>query len=286
MRKRLLISYVISLFMGASIASAEEVQKTDEYVKNTKVVQDIPIIEYYKTGSGKRPLLILSHGFSGRKSDFFQSMETIKGLANKGFYIVAMDNRGHGERKGPTFSSRVIKDSKINIFEIRKLIKESADDVSTLIDYYETNSLIDMNQIGITGCSMGGFITFRAMMIDSRIKAAAPMIGSPTWEDIPREVAQPLSIEQNKEAMDNLKELSQQYCPNYFPDKFYGRNLLIQNGAQDMHVNIAEVKKFYDVISENSPQTITMITYPGIGHKVTPEMLTVTTEWLCKKLIL
>ncbi len=251
---------------------------------NIKVVQDIPIIEYYKAGQEKMPLLLLSHGFSGSKNDFFQDMKFVQELADKGFYIIAMDNRGHGDRNDLSFASCAIKNSKINIYEIRNLIKNSADDVSTLINYYENNNLIDKKRIGMTGCSMGGFITFRAMMTDSRIQAAAPLIGSPTWEDIPQEVPQPLSVDRDEAILKKLKALSLQYSPNYFPEKFYGRNLLIQNGEQDKHVDCNEVKNFYDKVAEISPETISLITYPATEHKVTPEMLTVTREWLCKKL--
>jgi hypothetical protein len=285
-RKSLLVGlFGIFLSAGISTVGAEAALHTDEYVKNTKIVQDIPVIEYYKKGQEKMPLLILSHGFSGSKNDYFNDMKFVRGLADKGLFIVAMDNRCHGERKGPAFSSVVINKSKINIYEIRKIIKESADDVSTLIDYYETNFLIDKDRIGMTGISMGGFTTFRAMMIDSRIKVAAPMIGSPVWEDIPQEVPHSTSIDQNEEVMTHLTQLSQKYSPNYYPEKFYGRNLLIQNGEQDKHVSIAEVKKFYNIIAKKSPQTITMISYPNLGHDVTTEMLTVTTEWLCEKLL-
>jgi hypothetical protein len=144
LKKSLLVGLCgILLLTGVSAGRAAGIQEPNEYVKNIKVIEDIPVIEYYKTGREKMPLLILSHGFTGSKNDFFQDMKIVQKLADKGFFIIAMDNRGHGDRKDPAFLGYAIKDSKINIYVIRKLIKESADDVSSLINYYENNCLID-----------------------------------------------------------------------------------------------------------------------------------------------
>ena len=47
-----------------------------------------------------------------------------------------MDNKGHGERNGPDFKSQVFTKHGFNLYEVRRLIKETADDIPILIDHY------------------------------------------------------------------------------------------------------------------------------------------------------
>ena len=41
-------------------------------------------------------------------------------LAKAGYYAVALDNRGHGERKGPDFKSQVFEKDGFNLYESLK----------------------------------------------------------------------------------------------------------------------------------------------------------------------
>ncbi len=71
------------------------------------------------------------------------------------------------------------------MYQVRKAIKESADDVIILIDYYTAKDQLDPGRIAVLGISMGGCVTFRTLVIEDRIKLALPIIGTPYWEDIP-----------------------------------------------------------------------------------------------------
>ena len=60
------------------------------------------------------------------------------------------------------------------IFRVRQLIKETADDVVKLVDYYDGVGSLKISKIGMIGISMGGFTTFRVGIIDDRVKVLTP----------------------------------------------------------------------------------------------------------------
>ena len=52
-------------------------------------------------------------------------------------------------------------------------------DISDLIDRFSDDARTDCDSIGLGGISMGAFTTFLASTLEHRIRAAAPIIGSP-----------------------------------------------------------------------------------------------------------
>ncbi len=66
-----------------------------------KELNNIPHLVSYKNDEVPKPLIILIHGFTENK-DFFK--KEIFQLVKQGYFVVAMDNRLHGEWKGPRFA--------------------------------------------------------------------------------------------------------------------------------------------------------------------------------------
>lgn len=59
-------------------------------------VYDIPIINIYQENAFNAPLVFFIHGYGGYRE---QALDYGYMLAQKGFYYVSMDCKGHGERK-------------------------------------------------------------------------------------------------------------------------------------------------------------------------------------------
>jgi uncharacterized protein len=150
-----------------------------------EVIKGIPILKCSNESDSKKPLIIFSHGFTGKKDDWKEYMSE---LAEIGYYAVALDNRLHREREDIGLDSVMSSEGKINFFGVCKAIKDNAEDITILIDYFTTKNDIDLDRIGMVVISMGGFTTFRAVVIDQRIKVAVPIIASPVWEDLPRDM--------------------------------------------------------------------------------------------------
>jgi cephalosporin-C deacetylase-like acetyl esterase len=175
-----------------------------ELVKD--IVDSIPVLKCFQKETRRKPLVILSHGFRGNKESWIPHLQT---LAQHGYYAVALDNRSHGERREPDFVSQVFQGGNLKVYEVRRLIKETAEDISRLIDCLATATGVDQNRIGMAGVSMGGFTTFRALVIEKRIKVAAPIIGSPYWDDIP----QGIPIADDPESQQALSSIAREFSP-------------------------------------------------------------------------
>ncbi len=204
-------------------------------------------------------------------------------LARAGYYAVALDNRGHGDRKGPDFKSQVFEKDGFNLYEVRRLIKETADDIPRLIDHFSSHKRVDADRIGMIGVSMGGFIAFRALVIDDRIGVAAPVIASPYFDEKPRDVPLINRPEINR----TLEVYSQKFSPAYYLDQFFPRAILIQVGGQDKHLDAGRVRQFYEGLKskyQHRPEKLEFILEKNSGHQFTDSMWRNATKWFNKHL--
>lgn len=250
-------------------------------VEEKKTIKGVPIITCRRADNSKKPLVIISHGFTGNKNDI-KKKGYLKELAELGYYAVAIDNRLHGNRPGPNFRTTVIKSfGKVDLFALRKAIKETADDVRLLIDELSILEEVEKDKIAMIGVSMGGFITYRAIAIDDRIKVGIPIISSPFWDDIPGDIP----ILKDDKMQCELKLLSEKYQPSEYLERYYPTALLMQAGDIDKHYDINKIKSFYDDLKKyycNSPDKLNLIIYSDTKHEFKAEMWEHALRWLKK----
>lgn len=246
-------------------------------IEEMKIIRDIPAIISRRNDNSKKPLVILSHGFTQSKYTY-STNGYLKELAELGYYAVAIDNRLHGDRPGPDFHEAVLNSSgEIDLLALRIAMKETADDVKMLIDDLSILEEVDEERIAMIGVSMGGFITYRAIVTDDRIKVGIPIISSPFWDDIPGDVI----VRANSEA--ELSALYEEYQPSKYMNLFYPTALLIQVGEMDQHYNLSKVKKFYEDLASyylDAPDMIKLIVYPDTKHEFKHAMWEQALQWL------
>jgi ABC-2 type transport system ATP-binding protein len=112
-------------------------------------------------GPGRRPAVLLGHGFGGSKDDVRGQAES---LARHGYAVLTWSARGFG-RSGGTIGLNA-KDGEVA-------------DVSRLIDWLATRPEVRLDapgdpRVGISGVSYGGAISLLAAGYDHRIDAIAP----------------------------------------------------------------------------------------------------------------
>ncbi len=270
---------------GDSLNIASELLKHALHVKNTDIPvviehdyltsEKIPVLCYYPEGAEKLPIVFFVHGYTGDKISW-DAGNCIK-LAQQGFFTVILDARQHGERRPKDFDLVFAADRFVLSFF--KVVKETSEDITRLLDHFSSDSRVDIRRAGMTGISMGGFTTFMTATLEKRIKAAAPMIGSPHWEmmlEYPGTVIE-------KEVMKQIME----YDPYSNFSKFKPTALLVQNGAEDMLVPTAGAKRLDEklrVLYADMPERYKFIEYPGVAHETTPEMIDRVIGWFKKYL--
>ncbi len=114
-------------------------------------------------GSGRRPAVLLGHGFGGTKDDVRQQAEE---LARDGYAVLTWSARGFGKSTG-----------KIGLNDP----KGEVADVSQLIDWLAAQSQVQLDKkgdprVGVAGASYGGAISLLAAGYDDRVDAIAPSI--------------------------------------------------------------------------------------------------------------
>ncbi|MFD7491585.1 alpha/beta fold hydrolase [Streptomyces sp. NPDC059832] len=114
-------------------------------------------------GSGRRPAVLIGHGFGGSKDDVRAQAEQ---LARSGYAVLTWSARGFGRSGGD-----------IGLNDPDREVK----DVSRLIDWLADRPEVELDakgdpRVGITGASYGGAVSLLAAGYDKRVDAVAPQI--------------------------------------------------------------------------------------------------------------
>ena len=137
-------------------------------------------------GPGPHPCVLLLHGWSGGKDNWWQDGNYVSGgnlreaLLAAGFAVLALDAQCHGDRISQNDFAPVnhyVDESagdkqRKGYFTLNEIYIQTTRDYRRAIDYLETRSDIDKSRIGAIGYSMGGTQTFLLTGVEPRIKAA------------------------------------------------------------------------------------------------------------------
>ncbi|WP_329457817.1 alpha/beta fold hydrolase [Streptomyces sp. NBC_01497] len=112
---------------------------------------------------GRRPAVLLAHGFGGSKDDVRGEAET---LARDGYAVLTWSSRGFGRSTG-----------RIGLNDPAYEVK----DVSRMIDWLARQPQVRLDgpgdpRVGVTGASYGGAVSLLAAGYDKRVDAIAPEI--------------------------------------------------------------------------------------------------------------
>lgn len=236
----------------------------------------IPVITCYPEGEKNLPLVLINHGTTGSaEGQFFLAVR----LAKAGCFCVSIDALWHGRRSDGKLMERL--EPKVYKKNYLDMLLYMADDMSAIIDLYEKDDRANAVKVGMTGISQGGYVAFMTMTKDSRITAAAPMIGSPDLED----------KYGNSPAWGEIEKDVQEYVMQHSPlrnyEKMFPTSLLIQSSIEDTIVPIGGTRRLDEKLKplyERYPKNYQFIQYPGIGHETPIEMQDKAIDWLVKKL--
>ncbi|MDI9884568.1 alpha/beta fold hydrolase [Streptomyces sp. HNM0645] len=118
---------------------------------------------YFTSGDGRRPAVLIGHGFGSSKDSVRQQAEA---LARDGYAVMTWSARGFGKSTGT-----------IGLNDPEHEVK----DVSRLIDWLAGRPEVELDaegdpRVGVTGASYGGAVALLAAGHDRRVDAIAPQI--------------------------------------------------------------------------------------------------------------
>ena len=156
-----------------------------------------------------------------------------------------MDAVGHGARRYPDFDVRFsFASPERREEEFLTVVRESAREVPALLDALVEQGA-DPGRLGLCGISMGGFVTYSAVLRERRLAAAAPLLASPEW-NLP------------------LPE-----SPHLQPERFFPVALFSQTAGADEVVPPARARAFHARLQPfyaPAPERLRHREFPGAGH--------------------
>lgn len=248
-----------------------------ETIVREKSINSIPILEVFqREGKTKKPMVFLYHGYMGRK-EFILPQAYL--LARNGFFTVVPDAHGHGDRDTGKIA---------NLFES---VVKSTEEINLLMDHYKDSEEADITRAGISGYSMGGFITYAYIVSgDRRVKAAVPIISTPDWVSVVEsfsagekmgELKAAGIIEKESDA-ENFFNLARTFQPINQYEKMKDIPLLMLSGESDEVTPPEGVKRLYELLEPifYDKEALKHIIYPGIGHGDTVQMNMEMVRWM------
>jgi dienelactone hydrolase len=222
--------------------------------------------------TGERPLacVLLLHGWSGSKDNWWQDGNYISGgnarkaLLAEGFAVLALDAQCHGDRIAQNDFAPVnhyvepsaAGNPRKGYFTLVDIYIQTTRDYRRAIDYLESRPEIDKARIGVMGYSMGGTQTFLLTGVEPRVKTAVA-------------VATPAE-----------KSKWSPVAPQNFVRAIGQRPLLTIIGQSDELCPLEHAKALQEMIETPARQQILF----DAGHKLPADYVPRAVEWIKKHL--
>jgi fermentation-respiration switch protein FrsA (DUF1100 family) len=259
-------------------------------------VQDIPVMTMVLENAERCPVVLFAHRFTGAKED---GLALGYRLAARGFLFLSLDARSHGERldermtsvgepwEGDIYPHQSGLDTYLLMHE---LIVETATDIDRLIEHLGSDRRADAGRIGLTGFSMGGFLTFYVAALCPAIQAAVPMAGLPAftarWEDV---VLESSSYKEWAEQMAAVQAETTRWTgfmreidPFDRMKGFYPRALMMINGDRDLDSPKKYLVDLYRALKPlyaDLSGRLRLNIHNDAGHELTPAMMEDVCDW-------
>ncbi len=189
-----------------------------------------------------RGVVLFFHGLNGSKE--VHERELIL-FAEHGLFAVGVDAVGHGERRYPDFGARFDPGNPRLEEEILDVVQATAREVPALLDALVSTHGADPARLAIGGASLGGIITYTALVAEHRLRAAVPLIASPEWK------------------------LPLPASPHLHLERFFPAALFSQAAGRDEVVRSSDTRRFHERLQPfyaQAPERLRYREFPESAH--------------------
>jgi uncharacterized protein len=203
------------------------------------------------------PTVLWFHGLGADKDVHLPELEQ---LAARGFLAVGVDVAGHGDRRLADLDARMAAPWADALSTMLDLVTATAAEVPDLLRTLVDGGMADRQRISVVGISMGGYLVYRAIVIEPMIRTAVALLGSPEWPDGD--------------------------SPHRHPRAFDSTALLSITAECDESVPPDAARRFHRGLARThpNPRRLRYVQLPGAEHLMDEDSwriaMTETTDWL------
>lgn len=193
------------------------------------------VAQYWHHPDGPRPTLIMTHGYTADSYRFNSAMFSLRWFYNHGYDILLNTMPFHGLRSARSDHFSGMSFFSHGFAHMNEAFLQSVHDLRAWIDYLVARGA---PAIGVTGYSLGGYVTSLAASIDSRLAFAIP--NSPAvllpdmimgWPMLGASVRRVFARE--GVGLKNFRHLSALHCPLTWKPVLDPERLMVIGGAGD-----------------------------------------------------
>lgn len=232
--------------------------------KEVTTIASVPALLYFHTSRetcAERGTVLFYHGFGGNKEKI--EVHSIS-LAQAGFLVISLDAIGHGQRRFPHFAEvfndeRWAREPEATEAHYLTIVRQTAAEVPMIVDKLLSCGWAHLEHLGIGGISMGGEITYAAIVNEPRLRVATPILGSPEWE------------------------LPWPESPHRHAERFFPVALFSQAAEKDEAVPARSIRAFHEQLAPlyaTAPDRLCYLEYPDVGHRLLPHLWETSRQYM------
>lgn len=229
-------------------------------IVENKIIDNIPLNEYYLDQKGFIGLVFVQHGYQSNKSRGSDLLAL--NLARLGYKVVSIDAYKHGERIEEPFISMNEYKRFGSVFNV---VTRTADDIINLHKAYYEEEFKTYDFIGI---SMGGMIAFYLATVTDKINKLVPAIGTPSFLEMTKYIVDLGDSEKYNQIVENNLVRIKKIDPVNHVSQMKYTKMFILNTTRDEVVPGKFSEKFYN---ENKNDKMSFRYYDDV-HFINREM--------------
>lgn len=219
-------------------------------------------------GETPKGVVLFYHGWSSTKE-----YQSVRGqlLAAYGYDVVIPDAVNHGERGVIDYNDEH------SYRAFWQTIFQNLQEVPALLEYlaaWRPNV-----PLAVMGHSMGAMTAQGVMTHFKEFQTVVAMNGSGWWDESERRFRADFHLEQPRGAKSITRQI-RAFDPYDYTEYLAGRSVLALNGDNDTVVNNKAQELYMDKLAQDENVESKFVTYEGLGHFVTTNMMGDAIEWL------
>ena len=218
-----------------------------------------------------RGTVLFYHGWSSAKE-----LQVLRAriLAAYGYAVLVPDALYHGERGSIDY------DSKAAYPFFWQAVLANLQEAPQLVSYMQERRF--KTPFFVMGHSMGGITALGVLVTEKAVRGAVSMNGSGWWNESERRFRAAHKLDWQPEYTDMIAAIDR-VDPYYKVDSLRKKTVLLLSGSADDVVDGAAQAMYADKLRQHHIDC-EMITYEGLGHFVTTNMMGDAVQWLDKKI--